>query len=562
MNRISVLLLDDDFKDGSTLEKMLQEHRRHNFHFQVRHAATLEDAAAMLGVEHIDIVLLDLYLPDSKGMATFKRLNAQFPDVPIVILSAFNDDALAFEAVKNGAQDYIFKRDIEPDMLVRTIRFAVERQKLKRELDEAKIRLEKTALIDPVTELFNRRGIQEILSHEIQRAQRRDSNLLVLLIGLDEFKRINSALGHSVGDLVLKEVAAKMRMSLRATDYVARVGGDEFLILLPDTRLAEGMSVAEKVRLSISTTSISVSPKETIKVTASLGLVNVGELKGATPSIDELLAKTHVVLVKSKQAGRNRVTYDDLEEIGSREDHTMAYSDVLRGLQNGDSFYAVMQPIFRLHDKSEVAYEILVRSTLKGFEMPDDFFRASLEANILTAVDRNCFKTCSNSAAGLPVYMRRHINVFPSTLISVPIDQLLQSLGNHGQRYCIEISEQQIIGDPSYLREPVQQLREAGVLIALDDLGFGRSCLESLILLEPDIIKIDKKCVTGITEEHANMRSLKRLLSIAESLGAEVIAEGVETKTDLSMLMDLGVACAQGYFLGKPAMVPAAGWEA
>ncbi len=560
MNTINTLLIDDDFNDAAMFEKMLAGHPSSGLHFRVYHEPGLEQAIYRLSTEPMDVILLDLYLPESKGLATFKRIYAQFPETPVIILSGFNDDALAFEAVKNGAQDYLFKRDIQPDALVRTIRFAMERQKLKRELDEARIRLEKTALIDPVTELFNRRGIQEILSHEVQRAQRRHSNLLVLLTGLDDFKRINSTLGHSVGDLVLKEAGAKLKAALRATDYVARVGGDEFLVLLPDTRLGEGMSVAEKVRLAISTTTISLSSKENIKVTASLGLVNVGELRGGTPSIDELLAKTHVVLGKSKQAGRNRVSYDDLEDASGSEDHSVMFSEVLRGLQNGDSFYAVMQPIFRLQDKAEVAYEILVRSTLKGFEMPDDFFRASLEANILTAVDRHCFKTCSSSAASLPAYIRRHINLFPSTLISVPIKQLLQSLSDHGNRYCVEISEQQIIGDPSYLKEPVQQLRDAGVLIALDDLGFGRSCLESLILLEPDIIKIDKKCVTGITEEHVNMRSLKRLLSIAESVGAEVIAEGVETKADLAMLMDLGVSCAQGYFLGKPAMVPAGSW--
>ncbi len=142
--------------------------------------------------------------------------------------------------------------------------------------------------------------------------------------------------------------------------------------------------------------------------------------------------------------------------------------------------------------------------------------------------------------------------------MGVPIEHLLESLNTRGTSYCVEISEQQIIGDPSYLLEPVKQLRKAGVLIAIDDLGFGRSCLESLILLEPDIVKIDKRCVTGITEEHANMRSLKRLLRMATSLGAEVVAEGVESKSDLTVLTDLGVSSAQGYFLGRPTAIPPA----
>lgn len=555
MQSIRILLIDDEPDPVLALGQMLAGGEP-SVHFTLESHRTLESGMERLSLGGMDVVLLDLYLPDSKGLSTYTRLAAQFPEVPVVILSGLQDESLALEAVKNGAQDYLLKDEVSALHAVRVIRFAMERQRIKTELDQAKARLERIAFIDPVTELFNRRGIQEILSHEIQRAKRKESNLLVLLINLDDFKRINTALGATVGNVILKEVALKLKNSLRATDYMARVGGDEFLVLLPDTRLAEGISVAEKVRLAISTTTISMSQREVVKITASLGLVNAGELEGLQPTIDELLAKTHVVLGRGRQMGINRVSYDGSELESGDDSHS--FSSALRRLHAGGSFYAVMQPIVRLEDRNEVAYELLIRSTVKGFESPDDFFRASLEGNILTAVDRHCFKTCAHSASILPAHIRRHVNLFPSTLMGVPVDHLLELLPANEASYCVEISEQQIIGDPSYLLEPVRKLRNAGVLIALDDLGFGRSCLESLILLEPDIVKIDKRCVTGITEEHANMRSLKRLLRMATSLGAEVVAEGVESKSDLAVLMDLGVSSAQGYFLGKPTAIPPA----
>lgn len=552
MKPIRVLIIDDEPEQLATLASALANVE--DVPFVVEFESSLDAGFLKLSGGGIDAVLLDLYLPDSKGLSTYTRYAAQFPEIPVITISDFYEELLAFESVKQGAQDYLLKQDIQPDHLVRAVRFAIERQRIKQELDQAKSRLEKIAFIDPVTELFNRRGIQEILSHEIQRAKRKESSLLVLLVGLDDFKRINNALGTSVGNVVLKEVAAKLQSALRATDYLARVGSDEFLVLLPDTRLAEGVSVAEKVRLAISTTTLLMSQRESVKITASLGLVNAGELSPSSPSIDELLAKTHVILGKARMTGNNRVSYELTEdELRGLEDHS--FSEVLRKLHAGASFYAVMQPIVRLQDKVEIAYEILVRSTVKGFECPDDFFRASLEANILTAVDQHCFRTCAGSASMLPAHIRRHVNLFPSTLIGVPVGRLLESLPSNSSSYCVEISEQQIIGDPSYLVEPVRALRQSGIKIALDDLGFGRSCLESLILLEPDIVKIDKKCVTGITEEHANMRSLKRLLRMATSLGAEVVAEGVESKTDLSVLTDLGVSCAQGYFLGRPTAI-------
>ncbi len=554
-NRKNILLIEDDEIQKRLIEIALlgdsgpQE-------FRLESVKRLSEGFMRLEQGGIDLVLLDLNLPDSEGIETFLKIHHQMPDVPVVILSAFNNDAFAREAIRKGAQDYLFKKETHPELLLRTIRYAIERNRLQTEIHQANARLERLALIDPVTELLNRRGLQEILVHEIQRARRKQSNLLALLIGLDNFKRINQTLGHTVGDVVLKEVAAKLREALRATDYAGRLAGDEFLILLPETRLAEGMRVAEKVRLAISMTSISLSPRESIQVTASLGLVNVGFVSGfeAIPSLDELLAKTQFVLHQSKNAGRNRVSY---ESSGSSVDgiDLDAPFDFSAALRKSDPFHTLMQPIFRLSDQSEIfGYELLSRSGVKGFEMPDDFFRASLEANILTAVDRECLKTCVNASSLLPAGLQYHVNLFPSTMISVPVQHILEVFEASASKmsYCIEISEQQIIGDPSYLAETVNFLKRSGILIALDDLGFGRSCLESLILLEPDIVKIDKRCVSGIAADGAPIRSLKRLLKIAKSLGAEVVAEGIETRDELEILKQLGVKYGQGFFLGKP----------
>jgi EAL domain-containing protein (putative c-di-GMP-specific phosphodiesterase class I) len=119
--------------------------------------------------------------------------------------------------------------------------------------------------------------------------------------------------------------------------------------------------------------------------------------------------------------------------------------------------------------------------------------------------------------------------------------------------YVIEISEQQFIGDPAYLRDHVQALKERGLLVAVDDVGFGRSSLESLIILEPDIVKIDRKYVSGISEEPAKARLLKRLVKVVNSLGAELVAEGIECREELDLLVEMGVPFGQGWLWGKPA---------
>ena len=427
-----------------------------------------------------------------------------------------------------------------------------ELDSLANELRAANARLELLTLLDPLTDLLNRRGLQQALSRETQAAQRAGCELLVLLIDLDDFKQINDVLGHSAGDIVLKEMARKLKESLRATDHIARIGGDEFLILLPETRSAEGMRVAEKVRLAISETPIAVSAGRSIKVTASLGFMTVPQ---TTSSVDELLSYAHFVLRRSKEAGKNRVSCDGTapkrrQVVG--ENRTL--SQVIDALGRCDRFRAVMQPIFRLSDMTCVGYEMLSRLAVDAFEMPDDFFRVSLEGNLLTLVDHQCLKTCLAASLKLPRQMRRHLNLFPSTILNIPVEHLLEAFPADREpgAYCIEISEQQIIGDPSYLLEPIQALKRAGIHIAIDDVGFGRSCLESLILLEPDVIKIDKKCVQGIAHEEGRANSLRRVLKVAEALGAEVVGEGIESPDDLEVLKRLGVMYAQGFLLGRP----------
>ncbi len=205
---------------------------------------------------------------------------------------------------KNGVQDYLVKTELGQASLMRTIQYAVERHRLTEEKDKVNAELGRLILIDPLTELFNRRGLEKVLSREAAWVRRHRSSLVAMLLDLDDFKRINDTLGYLAGDQVLKQVAQNLTKSLRATDYVFRVGGDEFVILLPQTKLADGLTVAEKVRLAIAEVPISLSSHE-LRISASLG---VSEVTSDITSIDELLGKTNPPLSKSKREGKNRVS--------------------------------------------------------------------------------------------------------------------------------------------------------------------------------------------------------------------------------------------------------------
>lgn len=297
-----VLLVDDDPDFAGVFQISLRADKA--VLFTVETANTLESALKTLQEKTFQLVLLDLGLPDSQGLATFEKVFDAHPEVACVILSGIDDEALSIEAVKKGAQDYVVKGDVRGTMLARILAHALERHRQKQKIEELNEHLEKLSFLDPLTQLLNRRGLQRVLSREMEIAGREGAGLSVILLDLDNFKPINDTFGHAVGDMVLQEISKVLKRTVRATDYVSRVGGDEFIILLPNTRMAEGVHFSERIRLAISQTVVAVAAGQTIKATASFGVMTV-EKKIA--SIDLLLEETHAALAKSKRAGKNQV---------------------------------------------------------------------------------------------------------------------------------------------------------------------------------------------------------------------------------------------------------------
>jgi diguanylate cyclase (GGDEF)-like protein len=416
-----------------------------------------------------------------------------------------------------------------------------KRLRIEADLRASEQMLEQLILRDPLTNLLNRRGFQQALRIEGARMQREDSPLFSILIDVDDFKYFNDRYSHAVGDGVLVQISEGLKKNIRQADYAARIGGDEFLLLLPDTRLAEAWNVAEKIRLSVSTMQVSLATG-TLKVTVSIGLT---EIHPEMVSIDQILAKTHGALAESKRLGKNRVS------VGAGMQQTPFFFEEL---QEAKSYRVVKQGIHTLDDDHTTGWEYLTRSCIKSFEMPEDFFRICRENNWLTAADLCCLRQCMRSAGRAAKDHWKHINIYPSTLLELDPGDILALWEANGmpRGVCLEISEELIIGDPSNIVSSVRALQNAGLHIGLDDVGFGRSCLESLVLLEPDVVKIDKRLIRGITSDTRQVRNLERLLRLLENIGAMVVCEGIETAEERDVLRSLNVRYGQGYFWEKP----------
>jgi len=219
---IRVLLIEDNPVDTQLITKMLHDIDRPSIH--LKHAKHLTQGMNYLAKHETDLVLLDLRLSDSSGIETLSKVHTHSPDTPLIILTGMDDDEIAFQVVRNGAQDYLLKEGLDPRLLARSIRYAMDRSKQLQELKTM-------TLTDDLTGLHNRRGFHYLAEQQMKIDKRERRVTPILFIDLDKLKEINDTLGHPCGDQALIDTSNILRKTLRQTDIISRVGGDEFAAL-------------------------------------------------------------------------------------------------------------------------------------------------------------------------------------------------------------------------------------------------------------------------------------------------------------------------------------------
>jgi diguanylate cyclase len=545
---LRILVVDDNDGDADLVAEYLMGIT--SVRFQIERAKRLKDAINAIAVSPPDIILLDLGLPDSTGTGTFERLRDTAAAIPMVVFTGQDDADVATTVIKAGAQDFLVKGSFDDDALVRTLRHAIERHRaqldqleLVRRLADANDQLTRLANTDALTGVLNRRGLENALGELAKRAQRSPVRLVGMLVDCDDFKTINERDGHATGDIVLTGVAQAIASSLRSVDYVGRVGGDEFLVLLLDVGLWDALRVAERIRRAVRFPR-NLEPEQ--GVTVSIGVAEVGL---GTRFLSEVLAATQSSLRTSKRSGKNKVVVADHENASVSVDR----DSLGARLATPGEVRVVTQPIVQLSDNTIVARELLARFESPGLTEPNDFFRVAQEADLLTAADLACVRACLRVGENLDA-RRLHLNIFPSTLLELATGDLIELFGPLLPRICLEISEKQSVPDPLILKRRLAPLRERGLTIAIDDVGVGQTSLEMLLVLEPDVVKIDGEFVAAATSQGlpSAARSITKLMRCVEHLGATAIAEGIETELQLDAITTFGVRLGQGFLWGSP----------
>lgn len=424
---------------------------------------------------------------------------------------------------------------------------------------EAEDELRYLANYDALTGLPNRALLMDRILHGIEQAKREKRSLALCFIDLDKFKHINDSLGHDIGDLLLKEVARRLKLTLRDSDTVARLGGDEFVVLLEGYKNNDNIShVARKMLLTISEPMQLGSDNVAVSPSIGIAIYPDDAINGT-----ELMKHADVAMYHAKEAGRNNFQFF-IKEMNEKAHMQLARETRLRKAIQRQEFINYYQPIIDSREQSIVGVEVLLRwHSSDGMVSPADFIPLAEELRLIVDMTQQLLE---RALLDMQQWRRAGINLYLSVNLTTQhleqpalAESVLSLLKKHQLPTSVlrfEITESALMRDQQSAIHTMQALSDAGIKLALDDFGTGYSSLKYLKELPLDAIKIDRSFVQDIGIDHNDETIIDAMLSMAGSLGMYCVAEGVETEQQLAFFNKRDCYLIQGFLFSKP--LPAA----
>jgi diguanylate cyclase (GGDEF)-like protein/PAS domain S-box-containing protein len=448
------------------------------------------------------------------------------------------------------------------EYIVRTIERHGERMRMSiirdiRDRIAAQAHIRHMAHNDALTGLPNRLSLMEHLGHMIAAARRNDSQVALLFIDLDHFKRVNDSLGHLVGDTLLQTLARRITESLRTTDLVARFGGDEFIVLLP--RTLQRMDVEEVSQKLLAAIEVPVNVDgRLISVTPSIG-VSMFPHDGDTA--DDLIKNADTAMYLAKSRGRANFQFFTSEMASSAYAALVLESQMVQALARGE-FVLHFQPQVRARDGVLVGAEALIRwnHPERGLLLPDAFIPLAEQQRLMLPIGQWVLREAARCAralhaaglTGVPVAVNLSTVQFQTSGFTALIEQLLAEEGVAGELLEFELTERMLMDDLPEVKRKLRELKDLGIRISVDDFGTGYSSLAHLKELPIDKMKIDRSFVLGLPGETDSAAIARAIVQMARGLGLGVIAEGVETDAQRAFLTRLDCDELQGILISPP----------
>ncbi len=583
-----ILIIDDTVNNLRVLSSILTKEG-----YSVRKALNWQMALTACQSALPDLILLDIMMPDVDGYEICQRLKAWdiTAEIPVIFISALDDVFDKVKAFQVGGVDYISKPFDFQEILVRVhnqlaLRTAqLEILKLNNELEkrvkQRTLELETTleilqkeiasrqqlqgklldmVLHDSLTGLPNRFMFSKRLEKALTLAKQESNyQFAVLFLDCDRFKVVNDSLGHLVGDELLVAIARRLQLCLRANETLARLGGDEFGIILenlPDINAA--IQVAERILEQLSL-SFKLSRYE-VFMNASIG-INWGSKDYEQP--EYLLRDADTAMYRAKALGRARYHLFDPAMYQEAIQLLDLENDLRRAVER-EEFVVYYQPIVSLSTGKVSGFEALVRwkHPVRGLIYPSEFIPIAEETGLINFIDKWVLRSACNQlriwqsypfiSKDLTISANLSARLFSQPNLIFEVDKIIRDTQINPSCLELEITESVIMENNHAVKGIVQQLRQRNIKLIMDDFGTGYSSLSYLHKFPLTKLKIDQSFVKIMGENPENMGLLPAIISIAESMGMIVIAEGVETREQLEKLRTLNCGFAQGYLFSKP----------
>ena len=427
------------------------------------------------------------------------------------------------------------------------------------ELKHKEEKIKHMAFHDALTDLPNRRALSFYLDQKILESKRHKTSLCILFVDLDNFKSINDNYGHDFGDKVIQLAAERIKGELRCSDMIARIGGDEFVAVLPDcvsefssARIAQNFNSAISKPMEINGQHVCVS--------SSIG---VSEINDYSETADNLLIKADQAMYEAKRNGKNTFAYAANDNSNVNQDDSFTSQEISQAI-GLDQFVSYYQAIVNVCTHKTVGYEALARwqHPEKGVITPEFFIPQAVDSGIIDHLDSHLIEKSIGQAELLYPLIDSEAPLYLSVNVSAQhleqkffVDNILSNLDkieNKNFHLQLELTETSLIHSIDNCAAMLSELREEGIKVAIDDFGTGYSSLSYINKLPIDTIKIDHSFVSEIETSGRARKIIQNVLDLSSELNILTIAEGVEQEVQIEYLLKHGCFCMQGYYYSKP----------
>ena len=547
---MKLLLVDDDDVDRERLRRMLDTM---NIGAMIEESENSTDALNHLKTVDYDCILVDYMLGGDDGLellsAIRKTLNKK---CAVIMITGLGDEDIAAKALRLGANDYLSKNKLQPPKLFKAIFDAIRKTEVDRKVHAL-------AHYDQLTGLVTRHLLIDRLQQNIKQVARSNTLAALAFIDLDDFKPVNDRYGHESGDEVLKEVSSRLVKTLRCTDTVARIGGDEFVILLPEIKNKQECEDLLKRVLLVLGAPIQLSNRNTVRVFASIGISLISD---SQIDADTILRRSDHAMYQAKSAGKNNILFFDYKEEQKQRLHQQTLSQADQALKN-EEFTLFYQPKINVVNGDFIGVEALIRwkDPIRGLLLPAQFEDILLHPKIGIKIGEWVIEKAIQQH---DLWLKQGWKIKISVNVSpahIHICDFIQRLDSLLEKYSyntnnafleFEVLESTSLKDIEYSSDILNVCKSKGIAIALDDFGTGYASLKYLKQLPLDILKIDQSFIHNIESDKNNIAIVKSIVDLGNTFGYKLVAEGIETENQARKMIELGCNDIQGYLIARP----------